>query len=340
MKICSDHQFPVQLPYYSFSFKRLRDLAAELRQEKTVAPFLVNSDSLSNQQAFNALIKGAESLRKDGNNNLGVILGNRFSLEAYGLFSYALLSARNLAHALSLLCSYGHKLDHGLRFAFIDEGQSYALKLLPSELLINYPWLIEDWVFASWQIVRSLRPDIEPPLEIQLTIPKPDYTSSYSKAFKCPVSFSSVENVIRLPTRQLREVTLTRQPQVHQLLKIWWQDIDNDNSSTTAQRVYKKLFEEIDLRLPTQMDMAKALGFSLPTLKRRLTSEDKSYRRIVDEVRMLLAYEYLAMSSMLTKDAAYLLHYDNPANFCRAFRRWFNKTPEQFRQSHSHLNQQ
>ena len=74
-------------------------------------------------------------------------------------------------------------------------------------------------------------------------------------------------------------------------------------------------------------------GTSLATLKRRLRAEGKSYRSIVDEVRMVLAYEYLVMSPMVIKEAAYLLHYDNPGNFCRAFRRWFGTTPEAFRQS-------
>ena len=266
-------------------------------------------------------------------------MGNRFSLEAYGLFMCALFSARNLAHALQLLCSYNPKLEYGLHVAFIEEPDCGVLRFWPSEFSARYPWMIEDWAFGSWQVVKGLCPAMVQPLSIHLTLAEPAHRHLYEAVFSCPLEFGASENAIRLPAAQLAAETQTQQSQIHQLLKHRLVDTAENGSTGISPRVYshqvyERLLGSIGAELLTQEAMAAALGVSLATLKRRLRAEGNSYRSIVEEVKMVLAYEYLVMSPMVIKEAAYLLHYDNPANFCRAFRRWFDTTPEVFRQSH------
>jgi AraC-like DNA-binding protein len=333
-----DHRLDVKSPFYRHAFERLRSLAAEQGQLKTILPHLAKSDSLGAREAFTCLLQAVDALRMTGSNSIGCLMGNRFSLEAYGLFMFALFSARNLAHALELLCSYNPKLEHGLHVEFTEEQDCGVLRFWPSEFSALYPWMIEDWAFGSWRVVQGLCPAMAQPLGIRLTLPEPEHRHLYDQVFTCPVEFNSSENTIRLPAHQLAAQTQTQQSQVHQLLKYWLIDTAGNHPAENSRpgvslRVYESILGRIGEDLPTQDTMAAALGTSLATLKRRLRAEGKSYRSIVDEVRMVLAYEYLVMSPMVIKEAAYLLHYDNPGNFCRAFRRWFGTTPEAFRQS-------
>ena len=334
-----EHNLNVESPYYRHAFERLRILAAELGQLQTIRLYLIKTDALDARQAFTCLLQAVDALRNTGCSSVGCLMGSRFSLEAYGLFMCALFSARNLAHALQLLCSYNPRLEYGLHVEFIQEKDCGVLRFWPSEFSTRYPWMIEDWVFGSWRVVQGLCPSMEQPSSIRLALPEPEHRHLYDQVFSCPVEFDASENLIRLPAGQLAADTQTQQSQIHQLLKHWLIDASGDEVTDTPQqvfshRVYEHLLVGIGKELPTQAAMAAALGLSLATLKRRLRAEGISYRSIVDEVRMVLAYEYLVMSPMVIKEAAYLLHYDNPGNFCRAFRRWFDTTPEAFRQSH------
>lgn len=52
---------------------------------------------------------------------------------------------------------------------------------------------------------------------------------------------------------------------------------------------------------------------------------------MLDDTRRELAEQYLAQPNMTLLEIAYLLGFADPSNFFRAFRRWFNATPGEYR---------
>ena len=76
-----------------------------------------------------------------------------------------------------------------------------------------------------------------------------------------------------------------------------------------------------------------AAHFKVPTytFQRRLKKAGTSYRYIVAEVRMELAKKYLESTAIPLKEISYLLGYDYPPNFFRAFKKWFGFTTESIR---------
>ena len=78
--------------------------------------------------------------------------------------------------------------------------------------------------------------------------------------------------------------------------------------------------------------IAKHLNMSERTLRRNLTSESVSFRALFEEVRDLLAREYLTKTDLIVADIAYLLSYSETVNFRRAFVRWNSMTPSEYRQ--------
>ena len=79
--------------------------------------------------------------------------------------------------------------------------------------------------------------------------------------------------------------------------------------------------------------VAARLHMSKSTLGRRLESESTSFRAITDQVKNLLAKEYLTNTELSVADIAHLLDYTDTANFRRAFVRWNGKTPSAYRHS-------
>jgi len=73
--------------------------------------------------------------------------------------------------------------------------------------------------------------------------------------------------------------------------------------------------------------VARELGLSERTLRRRLADEGTTFRRLLDEVRESLAVELLATGRLSVEEVALRLGYAEGSPFIVAFRRWTGVTP-------------
>lgn len=73
---------------------------------------------------------------------------------------------------------------------------------------------------------------------------------------------------------------------------------------------------------------AHRLGVSPRTLQRRLNEEGATFRQLVKATRQRLAQHYLMNTSLPYQEIAFLLGFDEPSSFFRAFHAWSGKTPD------------
>jgi len=83
---------------------------------------------------------------------------------------------------------------------------------------------------------------------------------------------------------------------------------------------------------PGIQDLARELHLSTRTLQRRLTEQDLTFQRLLDEARRELARHYLLQSSRELNETAYLLGYEDANSFFRAFHHWEGTSPGQWRE--------
>ena len=67
------------------------------------------------------------------------------------------------------------------------------------------------------------------------------------------------------------------------------------------------------------------------TLQRRITEEGTTFRQLLTETRHELVRQYLDNASFEITEAAFLIGYEDPNSFYRAFRSWEGKTPAEWR---------
>lgn len=77
--------------------------------------------------------------------------------------------------------------------------------------------------------------------------------------------------------------------------------------------------------------VAQELALSKRTLQRRLKDIGTSFQEELSVVRKELALHYLEHSRVSNTEIAYLLGYDDPNSFFRAFQAWNGTTPESVR---------
>ena len=77
--------------------------------------------------------------------------------------------------------------------------------------------------------------------------------------------------------------------------------------------------------------VARRLCLGARTLRRRLQELDTGYQQILDEVKRELAIEYLRTTHLTVQEIAEVLGYSEVTNFRRAFLRWAEVSPYQYR---------
>lgn len=106
---------------------------------------------------------------------------------------------------------------------------------------------------------------------------------------------------------------------------------------TYAERVRQLL---IDNGAQPRIDMnavARALGLSARSLRRRLVDEGVSYNSIAEGALATLAKQLLTDEARSIQETAYTMGFSDPSAFYRAFKRWTGTTPKTFRTSYRPL---
>ena len=120
-------------------------------------------------------------------------------------------------------------------------------------------------------------------------------------------------------------------PELEPDLRTRIEDLDDD--APTSARVRSLLLERLPAGDATLDGVAKVLHKSGRTVQRRLRDEGLRYQSVLDRTRERLARGYLATSALPVDTITFLLGYDDPASFYRAFRTWTGTTPEAVRRA-------
>jgi AraC-like DNA-binding protein len=104
-----------------------------------------------------------------------------------------------------------------------------------------------------------------------------------------------------------------------------------DHTATTSERVHAALLELLPSGAASMHEVSKKLGTSVRTLQRRLNEEGETFQTILSRTREALARHYLKRPELTATEISFLLGYEDPSSFFRAFTSWTGTTPEHAR---------
>jgi AraC-like DNA-binding protein len=99
----------------------------------------------------------------------------------------------------------------------------------------------------------------------------------------------------------------------------------------TAGRVRKYFLHALQTGEPSVETVARQLGTTPRTLQRRLREEETSFQQVLDEVRREVALTHMRSRRATIDEVAFLLGFEKPNSFHRAFKRWTGVSPGEFR---------
>jgi len=102
---------------------------------------------------------------------------------------------------------------------------------------------------------------------------------------------------------------------------------DLAGDAALGTKVRAALIELLPAGSGSTQGVARHLGISTRTLQRHLGDEGATFQELLADVREQLAHHYLTQSTLSLTEIAFLLGYDDPNSFHRAFNKWTGHTP-------------
>ncbi len=155
--------------------------------------------------------------------------------------------------------------------------------------------------------------------------------SSYDEAFACPVRFGQSHYGFRVPGSLAERPIDSADPETRRIATRYLEsEVLAHDAGITAQvaALSRRL---LPVGHCTTEAIAAQLAMHPRTLQRRLAEDGVRCQDIIDEVRRKQAVRYLAEPRLYLGQIASLLGFAEQSSLNRACRRWFGKTPRQYR---------
>jgi AraC-like DNA-binding protein len=275
-----------------------------------------------------------ESVRVTDNPYFGITVAECMHPGNFHALGYALLSSASLREFCDRLCNYYRLVSQNADIRLL-EGKDTAI----IATAVNNPDICYETAdtFACY-IVRLMRFVSQPtlnPRHIDLIRPKPERGErAFIDYFKCDVEFDQPEIQIHIDASLLdkplqggsQELAQMHDQTVRQYLqKLEKEDIVN--------RVRALIVDRLSSGVVTKQQAAEGVHMSPRNLQAKLATQNTSFQEILETTRQSLAMGYIEQSSISITEISYLLGFSDLSNFTRAFKRWTNKSPTEFRQS-------
>lgn len=246
---------------------------------------------------------------------------------------FAGLCSPNLLVALQRIAKY-KKLIGPMQFIVREEPDAVGVEFCWPAAQPQPPvsFVMLELLFCVAVARMGTRAAIRP-LELGTTSP-PIPAAPYEEYVGAPVT-QGPRHLIRFSRLDAERPFLTSNPMLWDAFEpsLRQRLADLQAPAGMVERVRAALHEFIPSGLTTMEAVAAKLALSKRTLQRRIEAEGTSFQAILKETREALARHYLANTSFPTAEISFLLGYDEPNSFYRAFRSWTGTTPDSLRQT-------
>jgi AraC-like DNA-binding protein len=257
----------------------------------------------------------------------------------HGSISVALMSAPTLGQGIEVFLRYFPGRVPYLHMQGRRDGAHYYAELHPLiELGASTPLLIETPLIILQQYLDVVYGVDFAHVVMQLAYPPPAYAARYARYVKGAVEFDAPRHALVVPVTWLglRNLEYSESSWSHALAQCE-ATLASSRERTTLGEVRRFLCNAFangarERPLPTLGETATHLHLAPRTLIRRLRELGTTYQTTVDDFLRERARELLANDSAKIKEVAAALGFTNPANFGKAFKRWYGVSPGHFRQ--------
>lgn len=282
---------------------------------------------------YNALELASQQLNLP---DFGLRLSQYQDFDILGLLALMIKNTDSFPQLLQLLGKHYHTMhNHGARISYTVSGTELCLQY---EHSVPQAQGLQQSIFLAFGFVAQmaqtiLQPSIKPKA-VYFQCEAPKDISLFKEIFQAPVYFNQVFNGAIVSTEVLQspyKIANIIIPGVEELCLVSLGH--TPNSVTISQQLSLLISEQIVYGKIDLKYYAMQLQTSERTLQRRLKSEGSSFKAILDGVRKDLALRYIQQNTLNMAQITEALGFADQAVFSRVFRRWYETSPIEYKQS-------
>lgn len=263
---------------------------------------------------------------------VGLTAANFVLPSTFNALGLAMWTSKSIHCALERLIRFSKVFHTGGSATLISQPGQIALQITRDaddngNLLVTDEG-VDCFFGALANFIRQLSGRHNALTAVTLQRARPADARRYLDFFHCDVKFDCSHDTLVLDPENAVLPLPTYNPQLTR--------INESEAESQLEKISPGILYQLQLYIENHLvdeslGIAKAattLGTSQRSLQRELRNLNSSFRSEVEKTRKKLANQYLLHSSLSIGEIAYLLGYSNANNFSRAYRGWFNQTPE------------
>ena len=268
-----------------------------------------------------------------GCDHLGLLLGQRASLENAGPLRHLILNAASTRSAIEALVRFGQLWYPALRIAFTEESGYVCLSLttegrFPGQVQMLTAYLASMVKHLEGIFDRSWRPS-----QVHVACSRSESQDAFARFFRAPVLFDQPRHALLFTSAGIDAQRGQSGVQLEQALQ---QDIATLETRTApdfcarVRHVIENLLPGGDCNVERVSELFAMHRF---TLYRYLQESGTTFEALLAQTRADMATNMLEHTSMQIGEVALALGYSTSTSFGRAFSRWFGKSPKDWRKA-------
>ncbi|MGN8278099.1 AraC family transcriptional regulator [Pseudomonas sp. SMN5] len=271
---------------------------------------------------------------------LGLRMGRLSRLSQAGLAGVTAAQAPTVREAARCMIRFEPLYGSNYRgqSSFHEDARGAWLRFYSISPYNAYNRFVVDSIIGGWLTQLSTVGGVALRAErIDIEFEEPAYLEAYRILGDCAIQFGAEHNQLRLGLDSLAQRNPQHCPSTWQhLIQLCERELEQlTRTRSLRERIIQLLGPLLNGgREPDLEEVAARLKLPTWTLRRKLAEEGTQFRAILNDTRRDLAMTYIRDTELAFGEIAYLLGFASAEAFQRAFKRWNDQTPGEFRRSH------
>lgn len=264
---------------------------------------------------------------------LGLEIAKHIQTRHLGIIGYLALSSQNLGEAIQRYYDFHRLVYDGNPLIVNAENSSLWIrwdfpKILTTQVTDEIAIALMYQFFKQFLHIDDIELEV-----VHFQHPTPKSILAYEKYFRCKILFGQETTRFKVSINMLNKPIKHADSTLQDLLLQQASKLLSQlpHSTQLDERLQSAILVGLQKNESSIEDIAHKLELSVRQLQRHLQQQNSTYQQRVQQVKLMLAKQYLSDQYLGLQEIALLLGYSEQSAFQRAFKQWTNQTPQSFR---------
>jgi AraC-like DNA-binding protein len=281
-------------------------------------------------------LKAHELLDEKLTPGFAVRVGQQMKIEDYGVLGLSWRTCSKVREIFDRSERYFKLLSNTYNWE-VRDGEAFTEIILNRQTNRRGMQLSsEASLSATVVVVKAMSEENITPIKVRFKHRAPGDITSHKEAFNCPIFFDQPQYAISYKTEDLNLKTAKADASINSYLL---QQVDEKTKgikipgSRLVRDIEALIKDALPTGIPSIHHIADLTAMSNRTLTRRLSEAGVTYRDLIRKTQETIAIDMLRNTKQSIGEIAFLTGFTEQSAFNRAFKKWTDQVPSEFRKS-------